>query len=108
MKRPPPLRRGRSSSTARFNREEQIGLALHLVQYQPRGAPHEVPGRDSSAFADLQIVEREVETILEKGFGLRQRALAGLASAHQHHDRRSGEGTLQQESPKRLWAGTVD
>ena len=44
-----------------LDREEQIGLALHVVQGEPRGAPDEIPGRHPGAFADLQIVERVVE-----------------------------------------------
>lgn len=68
-----------------------VRFALHFVQGQPRGAPEEVSGIHSSMLPGLQIVQREIETIPEKRFGLHQGAIAGLARSHQHDDGRSGE-----------------
>ena len=76
--------------------EEQLGLALHLVQSEPGRPPEEVPGGEPGVFPNLQVVERDVETIREKRLGPGQGALAGLAGAHQHDDRRRGKGALQQ------------
>ena len=79
-----------------LDREEQIGLALHLVQGQPGGAPHEVSGRQPGVLPGLRIVQREIGAVPEKRLGPHQSALAGLAGPHQHDDRRGGEGALQQ------------
>ena len=79
-----------------LDREEQVRLALDLVQDQPGGALEEVRGVQPGMFPRLQIVQREIEPVFEERFGLHQCALAGLAGAHQHDDGRSGKGALQQ------------
>ena len=43
-----------------------------------------------------RIIRREIEVPLQKGLGLHQCTLAGPARAHQHDDRRTGKGALDQ------------
>ena len=95
-----PLRRGRSLVHRALYGEQQVGLALHLVQGQPRRATDQVPRSEPSPLMRLRIVEGEVEPVSQEGLGPRERALAGLARAHQHDDREGVEGALQQPGPR--------
>lgn len=83
--------RGSSPSTGPLDGEDQIGLALHLVDRHPGRAAHEVVRRNRGPFSRREVVQGEIETVRganRRGLGLDQRALTGLPRTHQHDDRR--------------------
>ena len=70
-----------------LDREKQVRLALNLIENDPVGAPDQVIRAHSRALPNPKVVERQVETIVEKRLGLHQRTLAGLTGTHQDDDR---------------------
>ena len=67
---------------------EQIRITLYFVQRQPQCAPDQFVGRLARLFLHIRVVEREIAVLRKSGFGLHERALAGLPGTHDHDHRR--------------------